>query len=67
MGRWLDEFVQFRLSKLLFLPHDVRCDALAIDREWDEDRFAGIARNPFAAKSNVFDCKFDGSHRRTFA
>ena len=51
-------FHQFRLGELLFLAHDCRRDALALDRERNEDRFAFIARDPFAAKRDIFDSEF---------
>ena len=64
--RRLDDIDQFCFSEILFLAHDFRCDALAFDRERNEDRLALITRDTFAAKSNICDLEFDGGHRRTF-
>ena len=58
MGRRLEHFDQFAFGELLFLAHDRGRDALAIDRERDEDSFAFIARDAFAAKGDVFDFEF---------
>jgi hypothetical protein len=46
---------KFRLGELFFLAHDLRRDTLAINREGNKDRFAALARNPLAAKSDLLD------------
>src|SRR5438876_3557984 len=50
LRRSLPHFDQFAFGKLLFLPRDFCRDALALDREWNKDRFAFIARDAFAAE-----------------
>ena len=55
MGRRLEHFDQFAFGELLFLAHDFRRDALAIDRERNEDSLAVISRDAFSAESDVFD------------
>ena len=62
VGRKLDQLHQFRFGKLLFLAHDLCGDAFAIDRKWNEDRFPLIARDAFAAESNILDSEIDRAH-----
>ena len=64
MRRRLEQFDQFALGELFFLAHDFRRDALVIDGERNEHRFPLIARDAFAAKSDIFDCEFDMPHGR---
>ena len=59
MRRRIEQFDQFSFGELLFLAHDFRRDAFAVDRERNEDRLAFIARDTFAAKSDIFDLEFD--------
>ena len=40
------------------LSHDAGGDALAGDREWDKDRFALGATDPFSAERDVLDREF---------
>ena len=58
---------QLAFGELLFLAHDFRGDALAIDRERNEDRFPFIARDAFATKSDIFDFELNRAHRATVA
>jgi hypothetical protein len=62
MRRGLEQFDQFTFGELFFLAHDFGCDALAVDRERNEDRFAFSACDTFATESDIFDFEFDGSH-----
>ena len=55
LGRRIEKLNQFRFGKLLLLAHDFRCDALALDGEWNEDRFPFLPRDTFATKGYVFD------------
>jgi hypothetical protein len=64
LRRRLEHFDQFAFGELLFLARDFRRDALAIDREWNKDRFAFIARDAFAAKGDVFDFQFHSAHEK---
>src|SRR5712671_255547 len=65
LRRRVDQFNQFGFGELLFLPRDFRRDALALDRERNEDGFAFVARDTFPTKSDIFDFEFNGAHRRT--
>jgi hypothetical protein len=57
MTRRRQHFDQFGFGELFFFPRNFRRDAFAVDREWNENRLASIARDPLAAKSDIFDGK----------
>src|SRR4051812_45599260 len=65
LGRGVQHLSQLRFGKLLLLARDLRGDAVAIDRERNEDRFAVIARDAFAAKGDVMNGQFNRAHART--
>jgi hypothetical protein len=62
MWRRFEQLDQFSFGKLLFLTHDFCRDAFAFNRERNEDRLAFVARDPFAAKSNVDEFELNLPH-----
>ena len=61
LRRRIDHFDQFRFGELFFLADDFRRNALTVDRKRNEDGLAFIARDPLAAKSDIFDGKLQHS------
>jgi hypothetical protein len=57
--RRFENFEQSRFRELFFLAHDPRRDALATDRERNENGLALMSRDSAAAKRNLVDLKFD--------
>jgi hypothetical protein len=53
--RRFEHLDQFAFSKLLLLAHNPGRDPFAIDGKRNEDSFTFIARDAFAAESNIFD------------
>jgi hypothetical protein len=67
LRRRLEQSEQCAFGELLFLAHDLGRDTFSIDCEWNEDGLAIIARDSFAAKGNIDNLEFHGSHELTIA
>jgi hypothetical protein len=57
-----ENFCELRFGELFLLAHDLRGDALTLDRERDEDRLAIRAADAFAAEGDVVDVQLDRLH-----
>src|SRR5207245_6659781 len=62
LRRSFQNFVELCFGELFFLANNSRADALAIDREWNEDNLAVCAADAVSAEGYVVDLKFHRMH-----
>jgi len=58
---------ELRLRELLLLARDFRRNSFTVDCKRNENRFAMVTPDAFAAKRDVLDLKTDNAHAETLA